>query len=140
MANYARLDDLWKALDALGLCVFGFAPRGAMPLDTMLACFTAITGWENAALDELVASGRRASLMARAFNHREGFTVRNDRLPNRLFAPKPGRQSSPRPSSRRRCGPITNTWACDPETGRPLPEHLEAFGLGWVEALLAGTV
>jgi len=30
---YALLDNLWKMMDALGLCVFGFVPRGVMSLD-----------------------------------------------------------------------------------------------------------
>jgi aldehyde:ferredoxin oxidoreductase len=53
--SYVLLDYLWKMMDALGLCVFGFAPRGVMPLDLMIRCLNAVTGW-NASLFELMNS------------------------------------------------------------------------------------
>ena len=74
--------------DGLGLCVFGYAPRGVMPLDKMVRCLNAITGW-NASLFELMKAAERGTTMARAFNSREGFTIKDDRLPKRFYDPKP---------------------------------------------------
>ncbi|CAB1071809.1 hypothetical protein D1AOALGA4SA_1353 [Olavius algarvensis Delta 1 endosymbiont] len=34
-------------------------------------------------------SAERGSTVARAFNSREGFAIKDDRLPSRLFNPKP---------------------------------------------------
>ena len=42
--NYKLLENFWRALDALGLCVFGYAPRGVMPIDTMVKCVNAVRG------------------------------------------------------------------------------------------------
>ncbi|CAB1071808.1 Aldehyde ferredoxin oxidoreductase (EC [Olavius algarvensis Delta 1 endosymbiont] len=47
--SYQRLENLWRMMDALGLCVFGFAPRGVMTLDVMVQSLNAVTGW-NASL------------------------------------------------------------------------------------------
>jgi len=86
--TYVLLDTLWKMMDALGLCVFGYAPRGVMTLDVMVQCLRAITGW-NVSLFELMKAAERATMLARAFNSREGFNIKDDRLPRRLFDPKP---------------------------------------------------
>jgi aldehyde:ferredoxin oxidoreductase len=86
--NYKILENFWRTLDALGLCVFGYAPRSVIPINTMVKCLNAITGWE-ASLFELMRAGERGTMIARAFNSREGFSANNDRLPQRLFDPKP---------------------------------------------------
>ena len=73
--TYVLLDHLWKMMDALGLCVFGFAPRGVMPLDLMVQCLNAVTGW-NTNLFELMKAAERGTILARAFNSLEGFTIK----------------------------------------------------------------
>jgi aldehyde:ferredoxin oxidoreductase len=85
---FAALEKFWRMLDSLGLCVFGFAPRGVMPLGTLEECIRAVTGW-NASLYDLMKAAERSSILARAFNSREGFSTRDDRIPGRLFDPKP---------------------------------------------------
>ena len=47
----------------------------------------AITGWD-ITLEELLRIGERITTMARAFNIREGFTKKDDWLPERFFTPK----------------------------------------------------
>ena len=37
----------------------------------------------------MMKAAERASMMARAFNSREGFTIKDDLLPKRIFDPKP---------------------------------------------------
>ncbi len=86
--GYMQLEKLWRMMDALGLCVFGYAPRGVIPLDVMVQSLNAITGWDTS-IDELLIAAERGSMLARAFNSREGFSIKDDRLPKRLFNPKP---------------------------------------------------
>lgn len=138
--SYARLDSLWKMMDALGLCVFGFAPRGPMPLQTLTHCIGAVTGWD-ASLYELMQAGERGNLMARAFNCREGFSIRNDRLPLRLYEPKPdgpesGKQIFKAEDFNQAVRLFYDIIGCDPETGRPLRGKLVEMDLEWVDALL----
>ena len=74
--GYMQLEKLWRMMDALGLCVFGYAPRGVMPLDIMVESLNAVTGW-NANLYELMRAAERGSMLARAFNSREGFSIKD---------------------------------------------------------------
>jgi aldehyde:ferredoxin oxidoreductase len=138
---FVKLERLWRMMDSLGLCVFGFAPRGVMPLETLVDCLRAITGW-NTDLHELMAAGERGVVMARAFNSREGFRPSDDRLPERLFDPKP---DGPR------AGEIIFSPAdfknalkqyygiidCDAQTGRPGHGKLIELDLEWVGELIA---
>jgi aldehyde:ferredoxin oxidoreductase len=139
--SYQRLENLWRMMDALGLCVFGFAPRGVMTLDVMVQSLNAITGW-NASLFELMKSGERGSMLARAFNSREGFTIKDDRLPPRLFDPKPdgpnaGQKILDKDDFNRAIKMFYEMIGCDPKTGRPDSGKLIELGLEWVEELLS---
>jgi aldehyde:ferredoxin oxidoreductase len=139
--SFVILENFWRMLDSLGLCVFGFAPRGVMPLETMVACIKAATGWE-VSLHDLMASAERSSMLARAFNSREGFSIKDDRLPGRLFDPKPnGPNAGARIFSEEEFNAALETYyaviACDPQTGRPSTGKLLEMNLEWVEALLA---
>lgn len=127
-------------MDALGLCVFGFAPRGVMQLDTLVQSLNAVTGW-NASLYELLQSAERGSMLARAFNSREGFTIRDDRLPARIFDPKPdgpesGKKIFEEEEFYNAIALYYEMINCDPETGRPARGKLLGLGLEWVEELL----
>ena len=137
--NYIRLERLWRMMDALGLCVFGYAPRGVIPLEVMVESLNAITGWDTT-IDELLLAAERGSMLARVFNSREGFSIKDDRLPKRLFTPKPDG-----PDARRQIfeeDEFNNAvvWYyklidCDPKTGRPSPEKMKELDLDWVMAL-----
>ncbi len=138
--SYVRLDRLWKMMDALGLCVFGFAPRGTMTLETLVQCIRAVTGWDTG-LYELMEAAERGSLLARAFNFREGFTVKDDRLPQRLFEPKPGgpeagKQVFQEKDFYKAVKLYYEMIGCDPESGRPLRGKLMELGLEEVNGLL----
>jgi len=69
--SFVILENFWRMLDSLGLCVFGFAPRGVMPLDTLVACIKAATGWE-VSLHDLMQAAERSSMLARAFQQPRG--------------------------------------------------------------------
>jgi len=136
----ALLDTLWKMQDALGLCVFGYAPRGVMPLDKMVQCLNAITGW-NASLYELMKAAERGTMMAKAFNSREGFTIKDDRLPKRLFDPKPDGPNAGKKIFEEKDFNQSIEWfyeimGVDPQTGRPHKGKLIELGLEWVEEIL----
>ena len=136
---YALLDNLCKVQDTLGLCVFGYAPRGVMPLEKMVQCLNAITGW-NASLFELMKAGERGTMMARAFNSREGFTIKDDKLPKRLFDPKPdgpnaGKKIFEEKDFDNAIRLFYDVTGVDPETGRPRKGKLVELGLEWVEEL-----
>lgn len=138
--TYALLDTLWKMQDALGLCVFGYAPRGVMTLDLMVRSLNAITGW-NSSLFELMKAAERGTMMARAFNCREGFTIKDDTLPRRLFDPKPngpdaGKEIFEQGDFDRAVVQFYEIIGCDPETGRPHRGKLMELGLEWVDDLL----
>jgi aldehyde:ferredoxin oxidoreductase len=139
--NYILLENLWRTMDGLGLCVFGFAPRGAMTLESMVQCLNAVTGW-GASLFELMKAGERGTMMARAFNWREGFNVKDDQLPKRLFDPKPdGPDAGKKIFSAKDFNWAVNLFyemtGCDPETGRPLRRKLIELGLEWVDELFS---
>jgi aldehyde:ferredoxin oxidoreductase len=79
--------------------------------------------------------------LARVFNSREGFSIKDDRLPERLYDPKPnGPQAGSRIFSREDFqGAIESYYGiigCDPQSGRPLPGKLMELDLEWVEPLL----
>jgi len=138
--TYVLLDTLWKMMDALGLCVFGYAPRGVMTLDVMVQCLRAITGW-NVSLFELMKAAERATMLARAFNSREGFNIKDDRLPRRLFDPKPdgpeaGKRIFEQKDFEKAVELLYEIIGCDPETGRPHRGKLLELGIEWADDLL----
>ncbi len=138
--NYKLLENFWRTLDALGLCVFGYAPRGVMPIDTMVDCVGAVTGWD-ADLFEFMRAGERGTMIARAFNSREGFCVEEDRLPPRLFDPKPdgvdaGRHIFKAADFERAIRLYYEMIGCDPDSGRPSRAKLLDLGLEWVADML----
>ena len=138
--SFVILENFWRMMDSLGLCVFGFAPRGVMPLATMAACIRAVTGWE-VSLHDLMKAAERSSLLARAFNSREGFSIQDDRLPRRLFDPKPnGPNAGSRIFSEEEFKAALEKYyaiiGCDPGSNRPAAGKLLEMNLEWVEELL----
>jgi aldehyde:ferredoxin oxidoreductase len=141
--SFIILENLWRMMDALGLCVFGFAPRGVMTLDMMVQCLNAITGW-NASLYELMKAAERGTMMARAFNSLEGFNIEDDRLPKRLFDPKPdgpnaGKKIFKSKDFDKALHLLYEMIDCDPATGRPSRGKLLELDLEWVAELLYGS-
>jgi len=89
----------------------------------------------------LMRAAERSSALARAFNSREGFSIKDDRIPARLYDPKPnGPQAGNRIFTQEEFQrAIENYYAiigCDPQSGRPLPGKLMELDLEWVEALM----
>jgi aldehyde:ferredoxin oxidoreductase len=137
---YAKLETFWRVIDALGLCVFGYAPRGVMSIDSMMQCINAVTGWD-ASLYELMQAGERGTMIARAFNSRDGFSIKDDKLPKRLYEPKPdgpdaGKQIFTEDEFKRAIELYYEMIGCDPQNGRPHRGKLLELGLEWVEEML----
>jgi len=57
-------------------------------LERITQLVKAVTGWDTTFF-ELLKVGERAVNLARVFNLREGFTVKDDTMPKRFFAPHP---------------------------------------------------
>ena len=79
LLKYATDFSLLKNM--IGMCLFlPFSPNRTVDL------VRAVTGWDTS-LFELVKAGERGWAMARAFNAREGFTAKDDYLPDRFYEP-----------------------------------------------------
>jgi aldehyde:ferredoxin oxidoreductase len=83
-AAYTQI--FYSLLDTLELCQFIWGPAWTLygPSETV-ALVRTITGW-NVSLYELMKVGQRRLNMLRAFNAREGFDRKDDRLPKKFFA------------------------------------------------------
>jgi len=84
VALFKLLDIYWSLLDTLGVCDFGYVPRGVGTLDELLEIIRSATGWRTTWF-ELMKLGERSINMARIFNYREGFTSKDDTLPEVFF-------------------------------------------------------
>lgn len=84
---FVYLQYVWSLHDVLNWCIFTAVPEfRAIRLNQFTDIVHAVTGWDTS-LFELLKAGERGITMARAFNCREGFTSKNDTLPERLFEP-----------------------------------------------------
>ena len=80
---------LWAFYNCAGLCVFAFVPRSITSIPELIDLVKGTTGWDTS-LWELLKVGERAINMARVFNVREGFSRKDDTLPERFFQPLEG--------------------------------------------------
>ena len=84
MKQFYVLEKLTSLEKVVGYCFFGPAPRSYIEIDEMLLSINAATGW-NLDVEDALLIGERATNMARIFNAREGFSRKDDVLPERLF-------------------------------------------------------
>ncbi len=82
--NFKALLTLWSAADALDLCIFAIAPTRLLSLEQMAQLVHGVTGWETSSY-ELMRIGERRLHLMRWYNHREGLTAADDRLPERFY-------------------------------------------------------
>jgi aldehyde:ferredoxin oxidoreductase len=81
------LQNLTAALDSCGVCLFVVFSIGAPELTAMLKSATGF-GYD---IDEFLRTGERIWNLERLFNHRAGFSAKDDTLPKRLLSdPMPG--------------------------------------------------
>ena len=84
VALFKLLDIYWTVFDILGVCDFGYVPRSVGTMEELLEIICAATGWRTTWF-ELMQVGERSINMARIYNLREGFTSKDDTLPEVFF-------------------------------------------------------
>ena len=140
MKHFYILEKLTSLEKVIGYCFFGPAPRSYIQIDEMLLSINAATGW-NLTIEDALLIGERATNLARIFNAREGFSRKDDVLPERLFqglenGPLQG-EAMPRDEFEQALTILYGLKGWDPGTGNPTPERLQALSLGWAADLLA---
>lgn len=78
---------IWSLYNSVGMCDFVGIPIGALKLTALRDYVAAATGWDDLTMWELLKVGERANTMSRLFNLREGFSMEDDQLPQRMFDP-----------------------------------------------------
>ncbi len=132
--------EKWNSLEkVVGYCFFGPAPRSFIHPDDVLVSINAATGW-NLTMEEALQIGERAINMARVFNAREGFSRKDDCLPERLFQPLENGalagQSMQHADFEQALTRLYYLKGWDPETTVPSRKRLEQLSLGWAADLL----
>jgi aldehyde:ferredoxin oxidoreductase len=80
----------YSMMDSAELCQFVYGPTWTLyDGNDTVAMMKAVTGWD-LTLEELMEVGRRRLNLFRAFNAREGFGRKDDRLPKKFFKPMTG--------------------------------------------------
>jgi aldehyde:ferredoxin oxidoreductase len=92
-----------------------------------------VTGWDTGPV-ELMRIADRILTLARMFNLREGFTAKDDILPDRFFEGRHGGPAAAKKQDRQKLQRAINYYyrimGWD-EKGVPVPETLEALDIGW---------
>ncbi|MGE5263070.1 MAG: aldehyde ferredoxin oxidoreductase family protein [Acidobacteriota bacterium] len=137
--NYAILEN-WSSLGkVVGLCFFGPAPRSFIQIDEVLNAVRAASGW-NLTVEELSRIGERATNLARAFNVLNGFTRKDDTLPERLFQPLENGALAgvaiPKPEFEQTMTELYKYKGWNPDNATPTRARLVDLGIGWVADLL----
>jgi aldehyde:ferredoxin oxidoreductase len=137
--NYSILQDWNSAERVTGLCFFGPAPRSFIQVDEVVEVVRAATGW-NLTVQDILRIGERATNLARAFNIREGFSRKDDTLPERLFQPLENGALAgvgiPRAEFERAMSELYAYKGWNPDTGAPTRERLRALDIEWVADLI----
>jgi aldehyde:ferredoxin oxidoreductase len=138
--NYAVLEN-WNSFEkTIGICFFGPAPRSFIPVEDVLTTVRAASGWD-VGIEDLLRIGERATNLARLFNVREGFTRREDTLPERLFQPLENGTLAGIAVSREEFAlamtALYELKGWDPVTTVPSRTRLAELGIEWAADLVA---
>lgn len=132
---FIYLQQYWDLLNSLGICMFTAKPMGPHTINEIVDYVKAVTGWETSLFD-LLKVGERHANMARIFNLREGFTSKDDTLPDRLFNPMEGGTLKGKKIDKEQFSKAIETYyqmmGWDPETGVPKKEKLAELDLDWL--------
>jgi aldehyde:ferredoxin oxidoreductase len=117
----------WRNLcNAMIQCQFRNASVG-----WVVAALNGVTGW-GLETEDLMTLGKRIVTLKRLLNLRRGVTRANDRLPDLLMRPlADGGTEGTVPDVDTLLAGAYAEYGWDPETGKPKPETLEEFGLGF---------
>lgn len=131
---YTYANHWWSLCSCVGVCQLAAVPIDTIGLTLVTNAMRAVTGWDTS-LWELVKVGERAKALARAFNCREGFTPRDDRLPKRLheaFTEGPLKDVRIDPEQFQKALRLYHQMeGWDPETGWPTFAKLAELGIEW---------
>lgn len=127
--------EKWNSMEkTIGYCFFGPAPRSFIQVEDILKSVHLATGWDMD-IDEALRIGERGTNLARVFNAREGFSRKDDTLPERIFQPLENGplvgKSLPQEEFEQGLTRLYTIKGWDPRTGLPLRERLEELSLGW---------
>ncbi len=133
----AYTQKLMSVLDTLELCHFCFGPGSLYSLTEMVGLVNAVTGWDTNLWELMLVGERRINLM-RLFNAREGFTVDDDELPERVFEPLRGGRSDGNRIDKQQFEEARRTYyeimGWCPATGNPTRTKVREMGLDWAVA------
>lgn len=135
---FVYLQQLYNMFNSIGLCIFTAHPFGPLSINKVVDYANAVTGWDTS-LWELMKVGERHSNMARIFNLREGFTSKDDRLPDRFFQPLEGGALEGKKIDIHEFQQALKTYyqmMVWDENGIPLKGKLEELELEWAKPLL----
>ena len=138
--DYFRVLENWSSFHKTsGLCYFGPAPRSFIQAADVIAAINAATGY-GWGIEEMLAVGERATNLARVFNVREGYSARDDTLPERLFAPLAAGALAGVAIERETFAVAMQQFyrlkGWDPVTTAPSRERLRALDIEWAADLL----
>jgi len=141
MRAFYSMEKVTSLEKVTGYCFFGPAPRSYIELEEVVESVNVVTDWD-VSLDDLLEIGERATNMARVFNAREGFTRKDDTLPERLFGPlengKLEGECYPKDDFETALTTLYQIKGWDPERGIPTQGKLESLSLGWAADLIKG--
>lgn len=116
-------------IDSMVLCVISSLPFSHQHLADIIG---AVTGWETGIVEQMQVA-ERILTTARLFNIREGFTAKDDMLPERFFQPKTDGPLASKPLDPKKFEQAKRYYytlmGWDPDTGIPLPEKLEELNI-----------
>ena len=136
VALFKVLDIYWTVFDILGVCDFGYVPRSVGTMEELLEIIRAVTGWRTTWF-ELMRVGERSINMARIFNLREGFTSKDDTLPEVFYhnfqgGPLDGQGAIDKADFQKALKLRYQLMGWDPDNGIPSPAKLIELGLDWL--------
>ena len=126
----------YSMLDTLGLCQFAWGPAWQLygPEELVEFCQYGL-GWD-ASIKELQEVGERRINLMRMFNAKEGFTRKEDVIPERLFDAIPDGPNAGTQLSKEDFEVALNKYyelaGWDQETGNPTPETLKRLDIDWL--------
>ena len=130
------LDIYYSLLDIIGGCTLAYVPRGIGSIEELLEIACSVTGWRITWF-ELMQIGERSINMARIFNHREGFTSKDDILPEVFYhnfkgGPLDGQGAINKKDFEKAIKLRYELMGWNPDTGIPSTAKLIELGLDWL--------
>jgi aldehyde:ferredoxin oxidoreductase len=134
-----HMEDMMRVHNSLGLCSI-YSYQGLVFGHDMADLYRAATG-DDVAAGDLIARGERISNLAKLVNVREGFSRKDDRIPELWFRPMDSPEGriemrdyfNTKPVTRQDAELMLNDYyderGWDPATGIPTPEKLKELGL-----------